>query len=588
MRTRDALAAVGSTQAPEGTAVRAVEAVTGWLARRTSRRGFLVRAGVLGSALAADPTGFLLTPGTAYASVCGPEASCATGWTVFCATINKGSNSCPPGSIAAGWWKSDGASLCGGKSRYIVDCNATCHCSSGRAGICSPACWSCRCTCGPAGQCDQRRVCCNAFRYGQCNEQVRQVGAVHCRVVSCTPPWKWANCSTSPATDNATRDHNSPALPSAFTAITVRYISLGENGSRLGATIGPELGAPGGKAQRYQHGRISWNPAIGARYTLGHTTARYVQLGAESGRLGYPVADPHVIGTGHASRFQRGRITWHPLTGAFETTGAILARYDRAGLETGPLGFPVAVPVVAADGRGRASRFQHGRISWHPDLGPARLLGAAVAARYAALQAESGPLGYPLADEAVLAGGRAVHLQHGRISWSAATGAWELRDVLGSAYLRSGAEAGPLGYPVGPEQAVAGGRVSRCQNGRVSASAAGAHWLRGPIDQRYVQLGAEAGQLGFPTTDEFAPAPGRVRNDFEHGWIAHDEATGLTTDSTSSPGPTPTPTGSVTPPPATSGPVQATSAPVSATPVPDTTPAPTSATATPSPGPTPP
>ena len=133
MSTRDALAAVGATSAPNGAAVRAVEAVTGWLEKRTSRRGFLIRAGVVGSALAVDPSGYVLKPGTAYASVCGPGASCTSGWTVFCATINHGSNSCPPGSIAAGWWKADGASLCGGKARYIVDCNATCHCTNSRA-----------------------------------------------------------------------------------------------------------------------------------------------------------------------------------------------------------------------------------------------------------------------------------------------------------------------------------------------------------------------------------------------------------------------------------------------------------------------
>ena len=117
-RTATALAALptrsGPTAPPAGLAQRTTDAVTGWLARRTSRRGFLVRAGVVGSALAVDPTGYVLRPGTAYAAVCGPGASCSSGWTVFCATVNKGVNACPPGSIAAGWWKMDGASLCGG------------------------------------------------------------------------------------------------------------------------------------------------------------------------------------------------------------------------------------------------------------------------------------------------------------------------------------------------------------------------------------------------------------------------------------------------------------------------------------------
>ena len=477
MSTRDALAAVGGTSAPTGAAVRAVEAVTGWLEKRTSRRGFLVRAGVVGSALAVDPSGYVLKPGTAYASVCGPGSSCTSGWTVFCATINHGSNSCPPGSIAAGWWKSDGASLCGGRARYIVDCNATCHCSTAgsRPGICAPSCQSCSCTCGPSGQCDQRRVCCNQFRYGQCNQQVRQVGAVHCRVVSCTPPWRWENCSTSPATDNATVNHNAPLLPSAYTALTARYIALGENGSRLGATIGPELAVPGGRAQRYQHGRMSRLGTAYPHYTLGAISVRYVQLGGEAGGLGFPTSDPIAVTGGTAAAFQHGRLSWSSATGVRYTTGSVTARFGALGAEAGTLGFPIADPVSVAGGH--RSRFQRGRIS------------------------------------------------------SSAWGTWEVLGLLDAAYRRSGDEAGHLGFPTAAPRALSGSRaVSTFQHGRISASLTAAHWLRGPIADRYVARGAEDGPLGLPTTDETYSAPGVRRTQFTHGWIEYDEATQLVTE----------------------------------------------------------
>jgi hypothetical protein len=305
---------------------RAVDAVTGWLAARTSRRGFLLRAGVLGTALAVDPRGYVLRPGTAYAAVCGPGAGAGSGWTVFCATVNDGVNACPPGSIAAGWWKADGASLCGGRARYVIDCNATCSaCGSPgtRAGICSSSCWSCDCTRGLPGTCDQRAVCCNAFRYGQCNQQVRQVGGVHCRVVSCRPPWEFEQCSTAPATDNRTRDHNSDRLPQAWTPISRRYLELGELGSPLGATVYGESPAPGGGAsQRYEHGRISWSAATGARVLTGPLLAKYLELGAEAGALGYPVSDEQVSSGGPFKRigaagerrvvFQRGVLSYAP------------------------------------------------------------------------------------------------------------------------------------------------------------------------------------------------------------------------------------------------------------------------------------
>jgi hypothetical protein len=468
---------------------RLADTVTGWLARRTSRRGFLVRAGVVGSALAVDSVGFVLKPGSAYASVCGPGSSCGSGWTVFCATVNNGINACPPGSIAAGWWKADGASLCGGKARYIVDCNATCsRCGGGGgggSGICARSCWSCNCSCGPSSSCDQRKACCNAFRYGQCHQEVPQVGGVTCRVVSCTPPWKWERCSTAPATDNHTVNHSSAQLPASYTAITARYIRLGENGSRLGASVYGELAVPGGRAQRYQAGRISASTATGAHETLAPVAVRYVATGGEGG----------------------------------------------------PLGFPVTGTVIARDGRGMANRFQRGRISHHPDLGTFVLRGA-IAARYAAAGGEDARLGFPLSDSAATADGAGsfARFQHGRASQKGAGEAFLTLDVMAAAYERAGAEVGPMGFPLASEEALGGGRVQRFEEGRISFSAAtGARWMSRLIAAKYAELGAEASPLGFPTTDETdargwvfkSPGDPELRTvTFEHGVISHEVFTG--------------------------------------------------------------
>ena len=393
---------VGASTLSPTVAQRAVDTVTGWLGRRTSRRGFLLRAGLLGTALAVDPKGYVLRPGTAYAAVCGPGSGATSGWTVFCATINNGVNACPPGSIAAGWWKADGASLCGGKARYIIDCNATCSkCTTpgARAGICSSSCWSCSCTSGLAGTCDKRKVCCNAFRYGQCNMDVRQVGGVHCRVVSCTPPWKFEECSTAPATDNRTVDHNSDRLPQAYTAITARYIALGENGSVLGASVYGEVASAGGRYQRYQNGRISAKAGTGVRETVGPVAARYVAVGAEAGALGFPVTSPLVLaGGGRATRFEKGRISWSPTTGAYDVRAPLSALYEQLGAEAGVLGYPVS--GTTGTGGGVFNRFQHGRISWSPGTGAHSTRGA-IAERYEQLGAETGTLGYPVAEEQV-------------------------------------------------------------------------------------------------------------------------------------------------------------------------------------------
>ncbi|HET6211207.1 MAG TPA: twin-arginine translocation signal domain-containing protein, partial [Jatrophihabitans sp.] len=194
---------MNGVEAGPGFAERLVNRVVARVGRpRPGRRGFLGGAALVGAALAVDPWSYLTRPASAYDSVCGADNTCAAGYTVFCCTINAGSNTCPPDSFIGGWWKADNSNFCGGAARYYIDCNAyrdghyTCHCNT--------------------TTCDQRRVACNQFRYGQCNTQIpySNTGPVLCRVVSCTPPWVQygATCSSSSATDNNTATHAAPCL----------------------------------------------------------------------------------------------------------------------------------------------------------------------------------------------------------------------------------------------------------------------------------------------------------------------------------------------------------------------------------------
>lgn len=198
------------------------------LSRRQTRRSFLQRVAVVGSAVSVSGLDYVLRPGTAYASVCGSGASCASGWTALCCTINHGVNQCPPGSFAAGWWKADGARLCGGKARYYIDCQARCtkcHCRHG-SHFCGRECWNCKPHCAH-GTCDERHVCRNVFRYGQCHQEIGCSGPVVCRQISCTPPWTFEKCSTATAIDNNTVTHSAECLPSAYTAIQRRFTAIG-------------------------------------------------------------------------------------------------------------------------------------------------------------------------------------------------------------------------------------------------------------------------------------------------------------------------------------------------------------------------
>lgn len=58
---------------------RAVAVLTRRAGRPVTRRSFLVRVAVFASALVVNPLRYILRPGTAYASLCGPDAGCESG-----------------------------------------------------------------------------------------------------------------------------------------------------------------------------------------------------------------------------------------------------------------------------------------------------------------------------------------------------------------------------------------------------------------------------------------------------------------------------------------------------------------------------
>ena len=219
-----------------------VHRTTEILERTVSRRSFLTRVATVGSALVAAPLTYALKPTSAFAAVCSCSGStcscsalCCDGYTEFCCTI-YGSNTCPPGTQVAGWWKADGSGFCDvdgvPKPRYYLDCNASCNgCGCGSSGLCSPSCSDGTCQCA-LGSCNNRKTNCTLFRYGQCGNHIECLGPIVCRVVTCTAPWIWDDsCGTTSRTDNNTRFHDRPclhdapdypALPGVFAAGTWR------------------------------------------------------------------------------------------------------------------------------------------------------------------------------------------------------------------------------------------------------------------------------------------------------------------------------------------------------------------------------
>ena len=187
-----------------------------------SRRSFLTKTTMVATALAVVPADFILRPQSAYASVCNCQGQrcpcgslCCDGYTEFCCTLT-GQNGCPPGTIAAGWWKVDGSQFCGGAPRYYLDCNAQCGSCGCSGGVCSGACSGTPCGCA-WGNCDNRKAGCVRFRYGQCHQEIACLGPIVCRIVTCTPPWVLdGSCTTASRTDNRTAPHYRPCLDAPF------------------------------------------------------------------------------------------------------------------------------------------------------------------------------------------------------------------------------------------------------------------------------------------------------------------------------------------------------------------------------------
>jgi hypothetical protein len=198
-----------------------VERTAEFLQAHISRRGFLNRAAMVATAVAAGGAADLaLKPGTAYGYICGCAntncacgATCCNGYTEFCCTVNGGYNYCPENTVMGGWWKADNSSFCHGGARYYMDCNARCHCTSGCGGgwpFCDTGCDGVACHCAH-DNCNNYMESCLQFRYGQCNQDVGCIGRIVCRVVACVPPWTIdPSCSRVVAVDDATAEQTRP------------------------------------------------------------------------------------------------------------------------------------------------------------------------------------------------------------------------------------------------------------------------------------------------------------------------------------------------------------------------------------------
>ena len=193
----------------------------------------------------------------------------------------------------------------------------------------------------------------------------------------------------------------------------------------------------------------------------------------------------------------------------------IKGRYDALGGTKGFLGASTTTVTVCPDGVGYFQHFKGGSIYYHPHAGAHEVHGE-IRAKWAAMGWERSFLGYLRTDETIgndtRREGRYNHFQGGSIYWHPASAAHEVHGAIRAKYLELGAEASFLGYPTSDETATPDGvgRFNHFQAGSIYwTPRTWAHEVHGLIRNFWAQQGWERNpQLGYPITDELIPHRG--------------------------------------------------------------------------------
>ena len=282
-----------------------------------------------------------------------------------------------------------------------------------------------------------------------------------------------------------------------------RWLQLGTEAGDLGYPTGAlSCGLVNdGCWQRYQRGYMVWSQATGAWESKGGIRTTWQSAGAETGNLGYPTGPEVAYNGGWYQKYVNGYIVGKVSTGFWISSGDIRTRWVQLGAETGSLGYPLGATACGLADGGCWQRYEKGYIVQSSATGAWESKGG-IRSRWVALNAENGTLGYPSGPETAYNGGWFQKYENGYIIGRNSTGYWESAGDIRTRWVQLGAETGSLGYPMG---AVACGLTDdgcwqRYQHGYIVWSDATGAWeSKGAIRTRWVQSGSESGSLGYPT-----------------------------------------------------------------------------------------
>lgn len=236
-----------------------------------------------------------------------------------------------------------------------------------------------------------------------------------------------------------------------------------------------------------------------------------------------PTASPEAAPTSTA------RPTPNVASESYPVQGAIGAKYETA---SAILGEATSQEFTNQRFGGAYQLFQNGTIAYLQQYGAFMVI-RGINAVWRSIGAQDSELGYPTSDEyanerALTAGGVTQNFQFGKISWSYFNGSRITKGGIGATWDNAGGAAGELGYPTTNEYTlVASGVMQGFEYGKVYWGAAtGSHIIKGSIGATWESLGGPLSGLGYPTTDEYATANGGVTQAFQYGQIIYSPSTG--------------------------------------------------------------
>lgn len=321
-------------------------------------------------------------------------------------------------------------------------------------------------------------------------------------------------------------------------AIKAKWLAMGGPTGPLGYPVTDETAtADGGRFNQFSGlggtASVYWSLGTGAHPVWGAIRNEWSATGRE-GNLGYPVTDEicGLRGGGCAQQFSNNAaVYWTPATGAHAVTGAVRSRWAALGAETGPLGYPTTGVFCSLVRSGCGAHFQGGSIYWSPTTG-AHSVSGAIQDKWAATGWETN-LGYPVTDQTCGLRGHGCAQQfsnNAAIYWTPSTGAHLVRGGIRGTWAALGWENGRLGYPTTDELCglVRGGCSEQFQGGSVYWNpTTGAHEVWGAFRAYWAGTGWERGSLGYPTSNEYS-ANGMIRQNFERGYLLYNPRTGRT------------------------------------------------------------